>query len=72
MKNEMVPEEMMLRNPLCVRWNDADYRLVVDTAWQRRMRVSELVREIVLERLQGGEGKNGVPADSRGKACESN
>jgi hypothetical protein len=56
MNNEKVPDEMMLRNPLCVRWTDADYRLVTDTAWQRRMRVSELVRQLVLEGLQEREG----------------
>lgn len=56
MKNETVPEEM-LRNPLCVRWNDPDYKLVVDTAWERRMRVSELVRQLVLEGLNGAAGR---------------
>ena len=57
MKSEMVPGEMMLRNPLCVRWTDADYKLVVDTAWERRLRVSELVRQIVLEGLREGDGE---------------
>lgn len=52
MKTEMVPKEMMLRNPLCVRWDDADYKLVVDTAWERRMRVSELIRQTVLASLR--------------------
>jgi len=57
MKNEMVPEELMLRNPLCVRWTDADYKLVVDTAWERRLRVSELIRQLVLEGLKGAVGR---------------
>ncbi len=52
MREEIIAAEMMLRNPLCVRWSDADYKLVVDTAWERRMRVSELVRQLVLEGLQ--------------------
>ena len=57
MKSEMVTEALMLRNPLCVRWTDADYKLVVDTAWERRMRVSELVRQLVLEGLKGAAGR---------------
>ena len=62
MKNEMVPGEMMLRNPLCVRWTDADYKLVVDTAWERRLRVSELVRQLVLEGLREADGGNAAKA----------
>jgi|GEM_PF-1813942 len=52
MKEEKIPAEKMLRNPLCVRWTDADHKLVTDTAWARRMRVSELIRQLVLEGLQ--------------------
>lgn len=51
MKEEKIPAEMMLRNPLCVRWTDADHKRVTDTAWARRMRVSELVRQLVLDGL---------------------
>jgi len=65
MNNDMVPKEMMLRNPLCIRFDDADYKLVVDTAWTRRMRVSELVRQLVLERLRPGDRK-----DDAGKGGE--
>ena len=51
MKEEKIPAEKMLRNPLCVRWTDADHKLVTDTAWARRLRVSELIRQLVLEGL---------------------
>jgi hypothetical protein len=51
MKEEKNPAEMMLRNPLCVRWTDADHIRVTDMAWARRMRVSELIRQLVLEGL---------------------
>ena len=58
MRDETIPEEMMLRHPICVRWDDADHKLVVDAAWSRRMRISELVRQLVLEGLRG---KSGAP-----------
>ncbi len=77
MKEEKIPAEMMLRNPLCVRWSDADYKLVVDTAWERRQRVSELVRQLVLEGLTtagnntvgGTVGKAAMLAEG-GAVCE--
>lgn len=65
MRNEMIPEEMMLKHPLCVRWDDAGYKLVVDTAWQRRMRVSELVRQLVLDGLQPAGEKAAVPRQGK-------
>jgi hypothetical protein len=45
------PEEMY-RNPMTTRWNDADFKLVADEAWRRRLSVSELVRRLVLEGLR--------------------
>lgn len=54
MQDETKREEEMLRNPICVRWRDQDYKLVTDTSWERRVRVSVLIRDIVLDALRRG------------------
>ncbi len=73
MRDVTIPTEMMLRNPLCVRWSDADHKLVTDTAWARRLRVSELIRQLVLEGLQTAGnstvGKAAMLAEG-GAVCE--
>lgn len=49
MRTEEKRDEERLRNPMTTRWTDADFKLVADTAWRRRLSSSELVRQIVLE-----------------------
>ena len=55
MPRETTREEEKLRNPICVRWSDEDFKLVTDTSWERRQRVSVLIREIVLDALRQGK-----------------
>jgi hypothetical protein len=51
MKNEEMRDEIRLRNPLCVRWNDNEHRALTDAAWRMRIHASELVRRFVTEGL---------------------
>lgn len=51
MRNETLNEEIKLRNPLCIRWDDDSHRRLTDAAWRRRMSASELVRRLVGEGL---------------------
>ncbi len=60
MREKAIPEEMRFRHPICVRWDDADHKLIVDAAWSRRMRISELIRQIVLESLRPTVGGQDV------------
>ncbi len=52
MKNDEKQQETRLRNPLCVRWTDSDYKFVVDESWRRRTRLSEMIRQLVLNGLR--------------------
>ena len=45
-------EEDLKRNCLTIRWPDAQHKAVVDTAWRRRTSASEMIREMVLDRLR--------------------
>jgi len=49
---QRLPENEKKKNCLCVRWNDASMQRVCDEAYSKRISCSELVRDIVLERLQ--------------------
>lgn len=40
------------RNPLSVRWRDAEYQTLDTLAWERRTSMSALVRSLVLEALE--------------------
>lgn len=51
MRTEIMREEDKLRNPLCIRWDDASHRRLTDAAWQMRVSASELVRQLVDEGL---------------------
>ena len=51
MRTEQMRDEEKLRNPLCVRWNDAEHRALTDAAWRMRIHASELVRRLVAEGL---------------------
>lgn len=58
MEKEARKPEEQLRNPMTTRWSDADFKLVADTAWRRRLSTSELVRRLVLGALaQDAEGQ---------------
>ena len=63
MRTETMSEEQKLRNPLCIRWDDASHVRLTDTAWRMRVSASELVRRLVDEGLQrmdsAGAGKVG-------------
>ena len=59
MNEEAKREEELLRNAMTLRWTDADFRLVADTAWRRRMSASELVRQLVIAGLKA-EGQKEV------------
>ena len=52
MKTEAKRDEERLRNPMTTRWSDADFRLVSDEAWRRRLSASELVRRLVIRGLE--------------------
>ncbi len=52
MKTEDNRKETQKKHPICVRWNADDYRFVVDESWRRRIRISEMVRRLVLEGLK--------------------
>ena len=65
MRKAMVPEAKMLRHPICVRWGADDHKLVTDMAWDRRMRVSELIRQLVLEGVLRKTGVQGTTAKQR-------
>lgn len=54
---QKLPDAERKRNCLCIRWDDASHRLVSDEAYKRRTNCSELIRQIVLERLPREEVK---------------
>lgn len=61
-RNEEMRDEDRLRNPLCVRWNDEEHRLLTDTAWRMRIHASELVRRFVTEGLaKMSQADSGLP-----------
>ena len=68
MEEEARKPEEQLRNPMTTRWSDADFSLVADTAWQKRLSTSELVRRLVLGALRqdadGGQFQGCPPACS--------
>jgi len=54
---QKLPESEQKRNCLCVRWDDASHQLVSDEAYKRRTSCSDMIRQIVLERLPRAEVK---------------
>jgi len=68
---QKLPETEQKRNCLCIRWNDEDMKRVSDEAYSKRQSCSELVRGIVLERLQlnkQAQPLGDVPANIEKKA----
>lgn len=52
---QKIPENERKRNCTCVRWDDKDMNIVVESAHSKRTSCSSLIRTIVLERLQNKE-----------------
>ena len=50
-----VPEETQKRNPLTVRFDDEEHRLVCESAYAQRISCSELVRYIVISQLRSDD-----------------
>ena len=52
---QKLAENIRKRNILCVRFDDASFHVVTETAYSKRTSCSELIRSIVLEQLNKKE-----------------
>jgi len=52
MKRDVNRQGVQKNHPICVRWNTDDYKFVVDESWRRRIRISEMIRRLVLDGLK--------------------
>ena len=58
MKSRIQNEEERLRNSLTIRFNDKEHKNICDIAWKSRVSASQMIRDIILEKLNENGGMN--------------